>query len=81
MQKIDGKLINFMITDELLTEVDRIAKRCKLTRSEMLRNLLLVSTDIYKTYEALGVVKFIEVSDRLKKTVNRSVGQQALFSE
>ncbi len=77
MQKIDGRKIDFVITDELLKEIDRIAKRTKQTRSEMMRNMLTLGTEIFQTYEAVGVVKMMEVSDSLKKTLNRSVGQQA----
>jgi len=80
MQKIDGQRINFVINDELLKEVDRIAKRTNQTRSEMMRNMLSLGTEIFQMYESVGVIKMFEVSERIKKTVNRSVGQQGLFN-
>ena len=80
MQKIDGERINFVITGDLLKEVDRVAKRTKNTRSEMIRIMLGLGCDIFKTYEAVGIVKMYEVTEKIKKTVNRSVGQQALFN-
>jgi hypothetical protein len=79
MQKIDGERITIVMPYELLDEVDRIAKRCKLTRSEMIRNMLDISSGLYRKYEAVGFVKFYEMTEKLKETVNRSVGQQQLF--
>jgi len=80
MQRIEGKPINFVITTDLLEEVDRIAKRLSLSRSEMMRNLLDAGCYIFRKYEAAGVIKGMEVFERAKKTIDRSVGQQALFN-
>lgn len=81
MQRIDGEKIQFVIPYSLLNEVDRIAKRSKLTRSEMIRNMLDVGCSIYRTYESVGFVRVYEVLEQVKKTVNRSVGQQQLFND
>ena len=62
MQKIDGEKVNFVIPYSLLKEVDRVAKRCKSTRSEMMRIMLGLGCDIFKTYEAVGIVKMYEVT-------------------
>jgi len=81
VQKIDGTECKIKIDQATLDEVDRIAKRCGLTRAEMVRNMLSISSDLFRTYESVGMVKLFEVKERLFKTVNRSVGQQALFSD
>jgi hypothetical protein len=80
MQRIEGKPINFVITTELLEEVDRIALRFGLSRSEMLRNLIDMSCYAIRKYESVGLIKGLEIFDKLRKTVDRSVGQQALFN-
>ena len=79
MQRIEGTECKIKIDQVTLDEVDRIAKRCGLTRAEMVRNMLAISSDLFKTYEAVGMVKLFEIKERLIKTVNRSV-QQPMFN-
>jgi len=78
MQKIDGRLINVMIPNVLLSEVDRIAKRQKTTRAEIIRRFLQAGVDIFSDFEKVGVVKLTEIFDRTQVTIKRSIGQQRL---
>jgi len=79
MHKIDGERINFIIEYPLLREVDRIAERHEVTRSEMLRRLLIMGTDIYCDFERIGVIKLAEVIRRTKKGISKEAGQLSLF--
>jgi len=78
MQKIDGSNVHIIIPDDLLRELDRIAKRDKSTRSEVIRRFLGAGVDFYTDFERVGLVKLNEVMSRVNTTIKRSIGQQRL---
>jgi len=78
MQRIDGSNVHIIIPDDLLKELDRIAKRDKSTRSEVIRRFLGAGVEFYTDFERVGIVRLNEVMIRMSKTVKRSVGQQSL---
>jgi len=80
MQRIDGQNIFVRVPNTTLAEVDRMAKRLGLTRSEMVRNMLDSGCSILRAYEGAGVVKAMDVFRRAEKAFRETVGQQSLFS-
>jgi hypothetical protein len=55
MQKIDGKLFNFMLPDELRARLERQAKQLNLTMAEVIRNDLDVALEVYDIFNKLGL--------------------------
>jgi len=78
MQKIEGTKVHFIIPAELLSEIDRIAQRQGLTRSDIMRRFLDVGVEFFTDFERLGFVKVSEIFDRMKTTFAKNVGQQRL---
>jgi len=79
MQKINGQNVHIIVPDEMLSEIDRIAKRQGFTRSETIRTLVECGSEIYRDFEKIGVVRMSEIMKRAKKTILQNVGQQKLF--
>jgi len=81
MQKIDGHSVHLIIPNELLSEIDRIAERQGLTRSDIMRRFLDVGVEFFTDFEKIGVVKVSEVFERIKATFheNKNIGQKRLF--
>jgi len=80
MQALHGKQINFVITPDLLEEVDRIAKRTGMKRAQTIRALLYFGSDVYRDFERVGIVKLAEITDKALKSIRKEKGQQKLFT-
>jgi len=78
MQRIDGYNVHIIVPNDLLAEIDRIAKRQGLTRSETIRILTDCGVTVYKDFEKVGVVRISEMFSRMKKIMQKGVGQQRL---
>ena len=73
MQEIKGKVLTIKLTHEVIAELDRIAKRLNYNRTETIRSLLDLGTDVFKKYETSGVVQLIEIKNRARKTLKEDV--------
>lgn len=73
MQKIDGKQISIIIPDDLLKEVDRIAKRTGKKRADAIRTLLYFGCDIYSDFENVGIVSLAEVIHKAIKKIKKDI--------
>ena len=73
MQKIKGKNINLKLHQDTFAELDRIASRLNMTRTEVIRSLLGLGIDVFHKYEAVGIVKLIEIKNRTRKTIQEDV--------
>lgn len=79
MQKIDGRMIQCMFPDSLLSEVDRIADRQGWTRAKTMRELLGLGCESYAFFEGLGFVAMADVVKRVRRSIETNAGQQSLF--
>ena len=78
MQKIHGPMVTLKIKQEDVDELDRIAKRVKLNRNQLIRNCVEVGLDIMHGYEKIGVIKLIEINRRTMKAIKEET-QPGLF--
>ena len=79
MQKIPGIVnIHVVLMDRQISKIDEIANRFSLSRSEALRRIVDTGLDAYSVYEGLGVVKFAEITGRIRKAIEKDV-QPSLF--
>lgn len=81
MQKIDGQHLDVIFPSEMISRLDKASARLKLSRSQTIRNMVDVGLTLYDDFEAVGVVKLVEVVARAKKAIRKEVGQQELFEK
>jgi len=79
MQKIDGKMMSFVIDFKTLEKVDRVAAKAGKTRSETIRSLLSFGCDIYGDFEKVGIVSLASVITKALEKVHGKKGQLKLF--
>ena len=78
MKEINGKLVSIKMPDNLIDEVERIAKKRKMTRAEVYRMMVELGTEIHRDMEKVGVVAavdFIYYCKQALKTQNDKVAQ------
>lgn len=71
MQKIDGFKTSFVMTNDHIDKLDRIAARHKTTRSEALRMMLDLGIDVYSDLEMIGAPQLAEKVREMKKWVKQ----------
>jgi len=59
------------VEQETVDELDRIAMRLGLRRSQLIRNYIELGLDITHGYEKMGVVKLVEVMRRSKDLIKK----------
>ena len=76
MQKIDGREIRIKLTHKDIAELDRLAGRIFIGeddaiegRNQLIRNLIDVGLDILHGYEAVGIIRMVEIKRRLGKNI------------
>jgi len=75
MQRIEGREIRIKLKHEDIEELDRLAKRIFIDedkiygRNQLIRNLIDVGLDILHGYEAVGIVRMVEIKRRLGRNV------------
>ena len=67
MHKIDGTRIALILTNEQISEIDRLAKRHGTTRSQMTRNMIDVGMTVTKDLEKVGIFRISEMVKGLKE--------------
>lgn len=65
-QKIDGKKIYTILSNEIYSEIERIAKKRKLTIAATVRMLLKGSITLHQDMEKVGVIQLIDFIDYVK---------------
>lgn len=78
MQKIDGFKTSFVMTNEHIEKLDKIARKHKTTRSEALRMMLDLGIDVYSDLETIGVPQLAQKVKEMKKWI-REKKQPALI--
>jgi len=73
------KQYSIYLEDELVTELDKIAKRMNCTRSHAMRTLLFFGTDIYNYYERFGIIKVSEILVRTEDAVKNLLSGKSLM--
>lgn len=78
MKEINGKLVSIKMPDNLIDEVERIAKKRKMTMAEVYRMMIELGTEIHRDMEKVGVVAavdFIYYCKQALKAQNDKVAQ------
>ena len=73
MQRIPGKRIHVILTEEQLGVIERMERRHKYTRSEAIRVALNIGLDTYTEYEKVGVVQMAEIAKKARKAIELSI--------
>ena len=78
MQKIDGKAVTIMMTDEIISEVARIAHRRGMPKARVYRMMIELGIDLHKDMERVGVVAAVDFAYYCKealKSMNNKVAK------
>jgi metal-responsive CopG/Arc/MetJ family transcriptional regulator len=79
MQRIPNSTKTAVILmDNQIAKLDDIASRFAISRSEALRRIVETGLESYAVYERLGVVKLAEVSNRIRKAIEKDI-QPSIF--
>lgn len=79
MQKIEGgKKYQILFPPDLLKDIERISKRSKLTRAQTIRMMLYMGVDMYEKFEATGIIKVMEVCDRVEEIIKEKMEPRQL---
>ena len=77
MQKIQGgKKFQLILPPDLWKDIERISKRSGLTRAKTIRMMLYMGVDMYEKFEEVGVVRVMEVCDRVDEIVKEKMNPQ-----
>ena len=79
MQKIEGGTkFQVVFPPDLMKDIERISKRSKLTKSETIRLICYMGVDMYEKFEATGIIKMMEVCDRVEEIVREKITPQQM---
>lgn len=84
MQRIDGPELKIKLDKKMVKELDRLAGRIFVDdepikgRNQLIRNLIDVGLDVLHGYEAVGIIRMVEIKRRLGKNIKDEM-QPSLF--
>ena len=85
MQKLNpnekSHRITVVLDDSMYKELTRIAEVTGQKRSAAARNMLLMSFDIFKDFEKVGLVSFAKIYVKVEKALKKSLSKQMDFSD
>jgi len=64
-----GRPVQLWLRDVDFARLDRIAEKAGIKRSDLMRNLILVGLEEVETFDALGLVRFVRVMERMRDAI------------
>lgn len=72
-KKRKGVPINIWVTPEMKEEIDRIAAKRRITKTEVCRMMMDLGIDCHKDMEKMGVIAAVDFAYFVKKSVKEKV--------
>jgi len=69
MQKIDGTRIAIILTNEQISELDKMSQKYGKTRSEFTRGMIDLGLTVTKDLETVGVFKLSQIITKAQKMI------------
>lgn len=73
MQKIDGRMISIVLTNEQLDRLDKIAKKQGLKRADVTRRIIDTGLDAYDTFALVGIPQMAGLVRRTRKACEKEI--------
>jgi len=79
MTERDNKQYSVQLEPEIIAKIDYYAKEYGLTRSKLMRNLIITGLDDMNILHKAGVLKMIQFKDKVVMTIQNLINDKKLY--